>query len=1076
MAETKAIPGPPPLPIVGNAFDMDREVPLQTFKAFADKYGEVYRLRFGSRSVILCNTVELVNEICDEKRFKKIPKAALAEVRNGVNDGLFTAKIEEPNWGIAHRILMPAFGPMGIRRMFDEMHDVATQMCMKFARQGSQYPINMSDDFTRLALDTLALCTMGFRFNSYYNDKMHPFIEAMGDFLTDSGRRSQRAPLPAFWYRSQDAKYWEDIGILRKTANDVLQERKTAESGAQSGRYDLLTAMLDGVDSKTGQKMTDSSIIDNLVTFLIAGHETTSGTLSFAMYRLMKNPDVFRKAQQQVDEVVGKGPITVEHMTKLPYIEAILRETLRLDSPISSIFVTPVEDTLLGGKYPVQTHENVGMFMAKSHLDPTVYGEDALEFKPERMTTDKFSALPKNAWKPFGNGARACIGRPFAWQEMVLAMAMLLQNFNFVMDDPSYDLEYKQTLTIKPKDFFARAILRDNLTATKLERRLAGSAPESDEADNKTNGAAVNNDQGQPMVIAYGSNSGTCESMAHRLAADAPRHGFKVTTLDCMDAVNGQLPKDRPVVFVTPSYEGAPADNAAHFVSWLEAIKDKSLEGVNYAVFGCGHHDWASTFHRVPKLVDSKLEEAGASRIVDMGLSDAANGDMFVDFETWEDNALWPALTEKYADRLAESSSNEDLLSVSSLKVSVTTPRVSTLRENVQEAEVISNRVLTAPGEPVKCHIEMRLPSTMSYRSGDYLAVLPINPRETVSRVMRRFELPWDAHITIEGDSLLPLPKNESYPASTIFGAYVELGQPATKRQIALLAKATAEASDKNTLNALAGDDYSAEISAKRMSVLDLLEKFPSIKLPLASFLSVVPPMRVRQYSISSSPLVDPSSLTLTFGLLDEPSKSGLGKHIGVASSYLASLTQGDKLHVAVRPSHAAFHLPSDPETTPIICVAAGTGLAPFRGFLQERAAMTEAGRKLAPALLYYGCRAPGKDDLHTEELEKWEKEGVVSVRRAYSRVEGGAQPGGCKYVQDALWEDRERVTDLWERDAKLYVCGSRKINEGVAEKAIAMAREKAAEKKGGAEPDEGKLEAWWEGLRNVRYATDVFD
>lgn len=213
--------------------------------------------------------------------------------------------------------------------------------------------------------------------------------------------------------------------------------------------------------------------------------------------------------------------------------------------------------------------------------------------------------------------------------------------------------------------------------------------------------------------------------------------------------------------------------------------------------------------------------------------------------------------------------------------------------------------------------------------------------------------------------------------------------------------------------------------------------------------------------------------MTLTFGLLEEPSKSGTGrKHIGVASSYLANLAPGDKLYVSVRASHASFHLPQDPSAAPVILVGSGTGIAPFRGFIQERAALLRAGRKLAPAVLYYGCREAGKDDLHADELKRWEAEGVVAVKNAYSR----AKDGGPKYVQDAMWADKERVMELWEQGAKLFVCGSRKVSNGVTEVALNMGREAAMKEEGRCDVDQEKLEKWWDELRNVRYATDVFD
>lgn len=256
----------------------------------------------------------LVHELCDEKRFRKPIATALQEIRNGVNDGLFTAREDEANWGIAHRVLMPAFGPASIQSMFEEMHEIASQLALKWARHGSSAPIMVTDDFTRLTLDTLALCTMDFRFNSYYHDELHPFIQAMGDFLVESGTRSRRpALLASILYRQANQKYEADIQVLRETAQGVLDVRKKHPAT----RKDLVSAMLEGVDPKTGQKLSDSSIIDNLITFLIAGHETTSGLLSFAFYQLIKHPDAYQKAQGEVDDVLGKGRITAEHIKKV---------------------------------------------------------------------------------------------------------------------------------------------------------------------------------------------------------------------------------------------------------------------------------------------------------------------------------------------------------------------------------------------------------------------------------------------------------------------------------------------------------------------------------------------------------------------------------------------------------------------------------------------------------------------------------------------------------------------------------------------------------------------------------------
>jgi cytochrome P450/NADPH-cytochrome P450 reductase len=694
-----------------------------------------------------------------------------------------------------------------------------------------------------------------------------------------------------------------------------------------------------------------------MITFLIAGHETTSGLLSFTWYYLLKNAAAYEAAQKEVDEVIGKNPITVDHLSKLPYLNAVLRESLRLSPTAPSVGITAKEDTLLAGKYPVKAGVPLLCLFPKIHRDPLVYGEDAEEFRPERMLDEEFNRRNKefpNCWKPFGNGMRACIGRPFAWQEALLVMAMLMQNFNFSMEDPSYQLQIKQTLTIKPKDFYMRAHLRSGVSATSLERSLATATLDDTKpakaAPRASKGKATN---GKPMAIYYGSNSGTCEALANRLASDAANHGFKADIVDTLDSAKENLPTDKPVVLVTASYEGSPADNAAHFVKWVEALNGKEMENVSYAVFGCGHRDWAKTFHKVPKFLDAALEKAGATKMVEMGTADAAQGDIFTDFETWEDKVLWPAMREKYGSSEAESP--ED-----GLEVEISTPRSSNLRQDVREARVEAVEVLSGEGVAEKRHIEISLPSGMTYSAGDYLAILPLNPKENIQRAMRYFGLSWDSMLTLSTSGPTTLPIDQPMSASDVLGAYIELAQPASKRNVLALADATTDEPTKAELSRLADEAFSAEISQKRTSVLDLLERFPAVQLPLGVFLKMQPPMRVRQYSISSSPLWNPNNVTLTYAVVDQPALSGQGRFVGVATNYLSSLAEGDKLHVSVRPSHQAFHLPKDTKI-PVIMIAAGTGTSPHSHLLYLSIARLTQNRPRPLPRLHPRTRRPAR-------------------------------------------------------------------------------------------------------------------
>lgn len=278
---------------------------------------------------------------------------------------------------------------------------------------------------------------------------------------------------------------------------------------------------------------------------------------------------------------------------------------------------------MLGGKYLVKKDEQIVCLLSKSQKDPEVWGPDAEEFVPERMLDGGFDRIQEqfsHSWSPFGTGMnsirkccprhaqitadtrltfgtgmRSCIGRAFAWQEIMLAFAALLQNFSFVMDNPSYTLRIQTALTIKPKGFYIRAIPRGGLTPLQLEARLVGlcegdannSKSSSDRAKPVVSPEHKENQLGKKMNIYFGTNSGTCEFMARRLGSDAAARGF-VASVEPLDIAKGALPTGVPVVIVASSYEGEPPQNAGHFVKWVESMKEPQLEGVTYAVWGCG--------------------------------------------------------------------------------------------------------------------------------------------------------------------------------------------------------------------------------------------------------------------------------------------------------------------------------------------------------------------------------------------------------------------------------------------------------------------------------------------------------
>ncbi|KAF2843876.1 cytochrome P450, partial [Plenodomus tracheiphilus IPT5] len=385
--EPAAIPGPVGRWLFGNLADIDAERPMQSLCDLTREYGPIWKFRMGGKERIVIGSQALMNEVCDERRFAKIITASLQEARNGVFDGLGTAYgPQEENWGIAHRVLAPRFGMGAIRNMFDETQDIVTQLVAKWDRHGPNHAIEVTDDFTRLTLDVIALCAMGHRFNSFYTKGMNPFVRAMSGFLKTSGDRARRFKPMQLLCVAENQAYWRDIDILRTMSMAIINERKEQPADKE----DLLHSMLHGTDPDTGKRMTDDNIVDNMITFLIAGHETTSGLLSFTFYYLLTNPKTYALAQQEVDYTVGPGPITPHHLKKLPYINAVLRESLRLTPTVPSIALAAKERTVLGGKYAVDAGTPIIALFPMVHRDPAVYGSDADKFRPERMLDEEF--------------------------------------------------------------------------------------------------------------------------------------------------------------------------------------------------------------------------------------------------------------------------------------------------------------------------------------------------------------------------------------------------------------------------------------------------------------------------------------------------------------------------------------------------------------------------------------------------------------------------------------------------------------------------------------------------------------
>ncbi|KAJ0372119.1 hypothetical protein COL26b_009276 [Colletotrichum chrysophilum] len=997
----------------------------------------IFSLTFAGKREITVSSRELVEEVSDETRFCKLVTSGVETMRAAAGDGLFTAQHNNHTWGVAHRILMPVFGPLKIRSMFDEMNDLSEQLCLKWARLGPSVPIEVADDFTRLTLDTIALCSMDYRFNSFYLDKKtHPFVESMIAVL---GEADLQAVLPDFVSLLRPramSRFRQNIEQMQSTCREIIAQRRQSPTKDQSN--DLLNAMLNGRDPETGDSLSEEAIVHNIITFLVAGHETTSGLLSFSIYYLVEHPEEMRKAREEVDRVIGDGPINVQHLQQLPFLDSVFRETLRLMPTAPGYYVTPFKDEIIGGQYLVKPGEAL------------FWGADAEEFKPDRIRN--LDSIPKHAWKPFGNGMRGCIGRAFAWQEAQLVIAMLLRNFDIKKDDPGYKLKVKHLLTIKPAGFKVRVGLRDDKRPTDFLKSLRARSSGVEEPSRQAMQHVLS--QKGPMTVLYGSDTGTCEAMAQRLVMEASRRGFTPKSMSMNDAA-GSLPSDGPVIMITASYNGLPSRDATKFVSCTQSLQAGDLKGVRFAVFGCGHRDWPATLFKVPMALDAMLDAAGAQRLATLGTADTATCDVFSELESWLDNHLWPALLDNHGRIVDRESPDVDI------EVKLGNGFQPTVRRGFIPAFVEESRMLSAKGVPQKRHLELRLPEGVIYQAGGHLQVLPQNDPQLVQKVLSRFKITGDTLLTITSRSgrSSSLPLNKPITAWDLFASHLELTRTATPRSIEILAEVAEKEETRATLRTLSSK--TSDIRDKCLTIVDLLMTFPDIKLSLTLFLSMLPQMRPRTYSFSSAPSWKSGFATLTYTVEEK----------GVASNYLASLSQGDAVQITLLPPTVNFCLPElrCQASTSVIMIAAGTGLAPFRGFIQNRAIALREGAPLAPAILFFGCRGPELDDMYRDELDDFENEGVVTVVRAFSRARGAPH----KYVVDQLPNFKDQLSEMWKSGARVYVCGAKKVADAVFEVLRPMLLE--AEMEPG-QPVAVDIDTWNKTVPGNRYVVEIFN
>ncbi|KAJ6061822.1 uncharacterized protein N7446_005942 [Penicillium canescens] len=568
-------------------------------------------------------------------------------------------------------------------------------------------------------------------------------------------------------------------------------------------------------------------------------------------------------------------------------------------------------------------------------------------------------------------------------------------------------------------------------------------------------------------VIFYGSQTGTAEDYASRLAKEgSQRFGLKTMVADIEDYDYENLdkfPEDKVAFFVLATYgEGEPTDNAVEFYQFFTGediafesgatSDDQPLSSMKYVAFGLGNNTY---------------EHYNAMRIGDAGEGDDGAGTMEEDFLAWKE-PMWAALSDAMGLQEREavyeavfSVSEEDERSPEDETVYLGEPTAAHREgrakgpfsaHNPYIAPIVESKELFTVKDRNCLHMEINIAgSNLSYQTGDHIAVWPTNAGAEVDRFLQVFGIEDKRHsvISIKGIDVtakVPIPTPTTYDAAVRY--YMEVCAPVSRQFVSSLAAFAPDEASKAELVRLGNDkDYFHEkITDKCFNIAQALQSItsqPFTAVPFSLLIEGLNKLQPRYYSISSSSLVqkDKISITAVVESVRLPGASHLVK--GVTTNYLLALKQKqngdpspdphgltysitgprnkyDGIHVPVHVRHSNFKLPSDP-SKPIIMVGPGTGVAPFRGFIQERAALAAKGEKVGTTLLFFGCRKSDEDFLYKDEFKTYQDQMGDSLKiiTAFSRE--GAQK---VYVQHRLKENAQLVSDLLKQKANFYICG----------------------------------------------------
>ncbi|CAG8395837.1 unnamed protein product [Penicillium salamii] len=574
---------------------------------------------------------------------------------------------------------------------------------------------------------------------------------------------------------------------------------------------------------------------------------------------------------------------------------------------------------------------------------------------------------------------------------------------------------------------------------------------------------------GKNIVVFWGSQSGTAEGFAHRLAREISiRWGQEAMTADLSDydpVTISEIPVAKLAIFVVSTYgEGDPSDNTAEFWSWISKAGDVSLSNLRYAAFGLGNTNY-KFYNKVVDVVVENLDKLGAGAILPVGKANDAEGATEEDFMSWKEE-LFAVFKDKLGFQEVEAKY------IPSLKVEEDeslepidlhhgepnnrneAPKTAAQSSAVRTLSISESRELFKSSDRHCLHMDVDLSSQpeLSYKTGDHLAIWPGNPDVEVERLLDVLGISSRRDIPLIIRALDPATKiTIPTPSSTIaiFRYYLEICAPVNRDTIRDLAQFAPTPEAKAYLLRLGQDKdiYASFINRTHINLGRLLQLACPDKtwdsIPLSYLVETLSHIRPRFYSISSSSMVSPRkpSITAIVSTTSLPDNSDELIH-GVTSNYLLAISQ--QARSQQHPSGITYHLngPSDAlqggkvfahirrskfklpalGKTPLIMVAAGTGIAPFRAFLSERCQVLKIGKEVGPMILFFGCRNPDEDYIYRDELEEMQTAlgGRLRIVTAFSRLQGTPR----RYVQDQVGELGDDVIRMIDDGGNFYLCG----------------------------------------------------